>query len=137
MDKLSLKHEKLTLALASLDQIINALKQITKNKNEKEYKIHRDSEIQRFEYCADLFWKYLKKYLQEKLSLKEVNGPRPVIRECFSMQLISEQEAEASLDMISDRNLTSHMYVEKVAEQISQKIPGHYQLMHSIAQRLG
>jgi len=37
--------------------------------------------------------------------------------------------------MIKDRNQTSHIYVEKIAEDLSSKIPGYYQVMHDVARK--
>ena len=97
---------------------------------------YRDSMVQRFEYCTDLFWKYLKKYLETFVELPDINGPAPIIRASFSAGLLDEQEAENALDMIKDRNMTSHIYKEDIAETLAAKIPQHCRLMNAVVSRL-
>jgi len=144
MDKLNQKHEKLLKALASLHKAISIFELFKKEavsynphmSYEEEYRGHRDSMIQRFEYSVDLFWKYLKKYLEESLALPPIGGPKPIIRECYSTKILNENEAENALSMIDDRNLTSHVYIEEVAEKLSAKIPDYYKLIQKVTDRL-
>ena len=65
----------------------------------------RDSMVQRFEYCTDLFWKVLKIYLEqvEKVEL-EVVSPRSVVRAAVSARIISEGEGEQCMVMVESRN---------------------------------
>jgi len=143
MDKLNQKYQKINQALGTLDRAIKTFTlfaQEGKSYNphidyEEEYRGLRDSMVQRFEYCVDLYWKYLKKYLEEIVALKVI-GPKPIIKESFAAELINEHEAELSMMMIEDRNITSHMYVEEVAETLAKRIPDYYKLMHVIIQRL-
>jgi len=144
MERVQQKYENLTHALLALQNAIKALEFFEKEGKsfyphlnyQEEYRMHRDSLIQRFEYSEDLFWKYLQIYLKEILAVEDVHGPKPVIRKSFSLHMLSESEAEQSLDMIKDRNLTSHIYVEEIAEFLAKKIPSYYELMQSVAQRL-
>lgn len=144
MDKLKRKHENISKALASFEKAVNILElSIKEGKGynphmsyEEEYREHRDSAVQRFEYSTDLFWKYLKKYLENVLHLPGVNAPEPVIRASCAAGIITEQEGEKILDMVRDRNMTSHMYMEEIAEQLVAKMPEYYVDMHTIVQRL-
>ena len=144
MDKLIQKYQKITQALETLEKAVAVFTVFVKEgKNynphmdyEEEYRGLRDSMIQRFEYCVDLFWKYLKKDLEEKHLAPEIKAPAEVIRKSCSARLITETEAETVLNMIKDRNMTSHMYVEEIAEILAGKIPAYYKLMHSIVQRI-
>src|SRR5438128_1349682 len=72
-------------------------------KNEKFFKITRDSLIQRFEYCSDLFWKLLKIYLIEieKMDVS-IKSPRGIIREAVKAGIISEIEGDECMDMVDD-----------------------------------
>lgn len=119
MDRLKQKHKQLLQALSSLEKSIinpNKLEQrqmlLTQGidiDREEEYRVYRDSLIQRFEYSIDLFWKYIKKYLEYAHLLNALKVPSDVIREAFSVRLISEEEAENILAMIKSRNMTSHI----------------------------
>jgi len=144
VEKLNQKYKKLMQALSTLEKASETLKIFVKEgvsynphlDYEEEYRGLRDSAIQRFEYSTDLFWKYLKVYLEKVLALPDINGPRPVIRTSYSSNVINEDEAEKALKMIDDRNMTSHIYVEEIAEDLAAKIPSYYTLMHTVATRL-
>lgn len=144
MDKLEEKRRQLLQALDTLDTSIR----IYKNMQDKEIKscifeslddmqrIVRDSMIQRFEYCCELFWKYIKRYLDGVQIPPEFNAPAPVIRTAFSAGILNEVEGEHALDIVKDRNRTPHIYQEEIAEILAAKIPQHSKLMFTVTQRL-
>ena len=91
----------------------------------------RKSMIQSFEFCAELFWKYLKKYLENVLGCLIINSsPKNIIKESCQAKVISEVDSEVLLQMIKDRNFTSHIYKEEIAENVAYEIPKYYELMH-------
>jgi len=144
MEKLKRKHKIITQAIESFKRSVDILELFIKEgKNynphmsyEEEYCEYRDSAVQRFEYTTDLFWKYLKKYLEDVLHLTVVNGPEPVVRASCTAGIITEQEGEKILDMVQDRNLTSHTYLEEIAEQLAEKMPKYCTTMQAIIKRL-
>ncbi len=144
MDKLSQKYQKITQALKTLEKAVATFTIFTKEGKsynphmdyEEEYRSLRDSMIQRFEYSVDLFWKYLKKDLEVKHLTPEIKAPADAIRKSYATGLITEAESEIILTMIKDRNMTSHMYVEEIAQTLAQRIPDYYKLMHTIIQKL-
>lgn len=85
----------------------------------------RDSIIQRFEFVTELSWELMKKYLDENLVL-EVYSPRSVIKESYKQDLI--ENGELWLDILEDRNLTSHTYDENTANRIKDNIVNKYVL---------
>ncbi len=97
----------------------------------------RDSMIQRFEYCTDMLWKMLKVYLEdvEKIPLSTYS-PKGIIREAVQAKVISEQEGVECIEMIKRRSETSHIYLQEVAANIAQEIPGFYALMLTIIERI-
>jgi len=105
--------------------------------NEQLFKAMRDSAIQRFEYCADLFWKIVKIYLEdiEKIHLS-INSPRAILREAVIARLLSELEGDECIDMVEARNKTSHTYQEVMAEEIVHEVPQYYELMKIITERV-
>jgi len=107
------------------------------NKNEELLLSMRDSMIQRFEYCTDLFWKVIRVYLEDvqKADLP-INAPRAILREAVKARLLSEQEAEESIHMVECRNKTSHIYHAEVAQDIAHMIPEFYALMKLIIDRI-
>ncbi len=77
-----------------------------------------DGTIQRFEFTFELSWKALKAALAEEGVT--TTTPRSVLREAFSAGWIDDEDAW--LTMLSDRNLTSHVYSEEAAVEIYGRI---------------
>ena len=87
--------------------------------------IVRDAVIQRFEFCFELTWKALKLYLEHQGH--ECGGPRARLKKAFAEGLVTTpEEADLWLQMLEDRNLTSHTYDEALAKTIYQHIAGSY-----------
>lgn len=116
MTKLENKYTAFNTALTRLKEAIDLYEQ-------QDNPVLLDGTIQRFEFCVELGWKMLKEYLEyEKIG--EFNSPRSVIKECFQIGLI--ENAEQWLDMLDDRNLTSHTYDEEIAKEIYRNIITKY-----------
>jgi len=82
-----------------------------------ESELIRDATIQRFEFTFEVVWKTLKLYLERQGH--ECGGPRPTFKKAFAENLISTpEEADRWLQMLEERNLTSHAYDEALARQI-------------------
>ena len=77
-----------------------------------------DATIQRFEFTIELFWKLLKKLLLSKGVLTQY--PRDVLQEAYAGNLIDDEQVW--LNMMNDRNQTSHSYDEELANQIYERI---------------
>ena len=115
MEKLQLKKQSFAKALQTLNEIIN----------EPFSLIVRDATIQRFEYSFDLCWKTLSLYL------KEIHGivcrsPKGCFREGLTVGLYDPEKAERLLLMVDDRNSTTHLYNEKLADEVYQRIKNEY-----------
>lgn len=85
--------------------------------------------IQYFEYNHELAWKTQKDFLEHR-GVKELYGSRDVTREAFNLGLI--KNSEAWMEMIKDRNLTSHTYNEETTEKIVSHIVDMYYSEFSI-----
>lgn len=77
---------------------------------------------QSFEIVVELGWKILKDLLNHKGI--EVYAPRDVIKEAFSVNML--ENAQIWIDMIKDRNASSHEYNEERTNQILNKIVSIY-----------
>ncbi|KKR97354.1 MAG: Nucleotidyltransferase substrate binding protein, HI0074 family [candidate division TM6 bacterium GW2011_GWE2_41_16] len=136
MDGLKEKYDIVLQAIRSLEEVLD---EITKkeNINPRIYKMIRDSLIQRFEYTSELLWKYLRLYIEEVYKIP-INAPIPneVYKIAHDTGLLSKQELASAQKILQDRNLTSHIYREVIAQEIAADIPAHYQFMKIIAERL-
>lgn len=96
----------------------------------------RDSMIQRFEYTTDLFWKAIKIYLEKQGINTPIFSPRGILRDAIRARFLSEDEGKTCMEMVECRNKTSHTYHQLMAEEIAHEIPGYYELIKSIVDRL-
>lgn len=79
--------------------------------NAEKNDLNRDASIQRFEFCVELAWKTSKKFMGTNTT-----APKQVIREMAQNNLISD--IDFWLNAIDQRNLSSHTYNEKLAEEV-------------------
>jgi nucleotidyltransferase substrate binding protein (TIGR01987 family) len=126
---IQLKKKQTHRALTSLEELVSKY-----SANQTDV-ILRDALIQRFEYSTEAFWKYLKAYLQTEHNLS-ANSPREVIRTGLFAKLYSEEISQELLQMLDDRNLTSHTYVEELAESIAHRIPEYSKNMNAVMTQL-
>ena len=114
-------NNKSKLSFDLVGKAIIALKQMV----EKPMQVDRsniDACIQRFEFTIELFWKLLKRILESKG--QEATYPKDVLREAFKGMLINEEDVW--LQMLEDRNKTSHAYNQDLADEIYNHITTNY-----------
>jgi len=75
--------------------------------------------IQAFEYTHELAWNLLRDYLRDQ-GTQNINGSKDAVRSAFQVGLI--EDGETWMDMIKDRNRTSHTYNQVTAEAIATNI---------------
>ncbi len=86
--------------------------------------LEREGVIQRFEYTFELAWNTLKDRLEyDGIAFQSVT-PRSVIRQGLQSGLIAN--GETWLDMLTDRNLSSHTYDAARIEAVLRNIHGRY-----------
>ena len=79
--------------------------------------------IQGFEYTHELAWKTMKDFLQNRGAIS-LFGSKDATREAFRLELI--QDGEVWMQMIQDRNLTSHAYDQSTADSVAKAILQEY-----------
>jgi nucleotidyltransferase substrate binding protein (TIGR01987 family) len=94
--------------------------------------IARDAAIQRFEFCFELAWKAVRELLRRE----GLGCPSPwgCLREAFRRGWIADEAA--ALQMLDDRNLTSHTYDERLAAVVYGRLPAHLRLLEGLEARL-
>lgn len=85
--------------------------------------LDKDGVIQRFEFSAELLWKTLKIFLEYN-KIDATGGPRQCIKLAFRNGYIEDDEI--LLDMLDDRNKSSHIYDEKTSDEIFERIKNIY-----------
>ncbi len=76
--------------------------------------------IQAFEFTYELSWKALKALLE--IEGITANSPRQAFTQAIQTQLIESSDEAGWLQMIHDRNFTSHTYREEFAHEVTQRI---------------
>lgn len=92
----------------ALDRFASVIDRKTEFERDGFGDVFLDLIVKRFEFTYEMAWKALKRYL-EFLGL-DPKAPRMVFKEAFAQQIITDEEVW--LDMIEQRNLTSHVYDE-------------------------
>lgn len=87
-----------------------------------EHRFVIDASIQRFEFCIELFWKNFKNLA--KMEGKEVLSPKQSLSTAFQMKWIDDEKMW--LNMLQDRNITSHTYKKFNADIIYSHIKAYY-----------
>lgn len=85
--------------------------------------LEKQGVIQAFEFTHELAWNVLKDYLEDQGN-QNVKGSKDATREAFKVALIAD--GEQWMAMIQSRNISSHTYDERVAEQLVSVIIKHY-----------
>jgi nucleotidyltransferase substrate binding protein (TIGR01987 family) len=120
---------------SSLQRLEESYKKTVENIDSDLYKFFRDSTIQRFEFTVEIFWKLLKNVLKKNEGI-ECNSPKSCIREFFASGYINEDNAKLFMEMIDDRNMTSHTYHEEVAEIIFSKLKNYLDGMNLVYEKI-
>ncbi|HLB57354.1 MAG TPA: HI0074 family nucleotidyltransferase substrate-binding subunit [Gammaproteobacteria bacterium] len=115
--------QKLTNFTNALLQLENALNEPLDKK-----RLALDATIQRFEFSYELFWKILKVLLEQEGI--EANTPRQVFQEAYRARWLDNEQLW--LEMMKDRNTTTHVYNEKIALEIYQHIKTYFPFMKKI-----
>lgn len=98
----------------------NALAQLTKFIDKGELnELEKLGLIQAFEYTHELAWNVLRDYFLEK-GHQDIHGSRDATRLAFKLGLI--EDGDSWMDMIRDRNRTSHTYNQETAQSIAGNI---------------
>lgn len=119
-----LKKHEMEILQRILGKYQNYQKSLIKLKESLERDPHTDdlvldATIQRYKVAYELAWKLMKAYLQY-MGNNEATNPRSTFREAYKEGLLSE--GDAWLQMLQDRNMTSHTYDEETAWAIWENI---------------
>lgn len=109
----------------------NALERLKEalEKDATQESVFVDGTIQRFEFTFEQAWKLAKVVL--KYQGIEANTPRSAIKEAYRANLIDD--GDGWINMLEDRNKTSHIYDEEEALKIYEKIRDcHYRLFREL-----
>jgi nucleotidyltransferase substrate binding protein (TIGR01987 family) len=127
---------RLAVALAELGRALERLSEALSVGADNPLMI--DGTTQRFEFSFELLWKALKVALYDTQGFDAVS-PKQTLQKAYAVGWLNDEKLW--IDMLKDRNLTSHTYKEDLAQEIYAHIHGYYPEMrrvhHLLASRYG
>lgn len=111
------RYENFTKAFIQLKEAVNLYRSRELTDLEKQ------GVVQSFEYTFELSWNLVRDYLIYK-GLNDIIGARDAIKLGFKYGIL--KNGEIWIEIINSRNLTSHTYNKKIAEQIINSIITKY-----------
>ena len=97
--------------------------------------LEKQGVIQAFEFTHELAWNMLKDFLQDQGN-QNIKGSKDATREAFKVELI--HDGEQWMAMIQSRNMSSHTYDERTAEQlVNAIIQNYYPLFVTLKTEMG
>jgi nucleotidyltransferase substrate binding protein (TIGR01987 family) len=112
-------NEELKFAFSKLKDAFDKLKG---GVDAAEDELEKDGVIQRFEFTFELIWKALKIFLRN--SGITAKTPKESLQEAFKIGWLKEEKD--FMDMLEDRNKTTHIYNKETAEEIFERIKNNY-----------
>ena len=122
----------------SITKFKDAVKKLDEGIKQSRNQLDRDGVIQRFEFSFELLWKTMKLFLLDQGII--TNSPKEVLKETYRFGIITDEEL--FLDMLDDRNQTSHIYSEDISKEIFIRIKKNYlasmkKLLKELKERTG
>lgn len=108
------KIENYKHALAQLEEAIERYQKAPEDS------LYRDGLIQRFEFTVELAWKSIKEYLEDQGVVLSIASPRGILKEAFAAGILDD--GDLWNEILTARNLTSHVYDEATAVGIAQQV---------------
>ena len=108
-------------AVALLGDLGNAISRLAEALKQPETEFIRDAAIQRFEFCFELAWKTIQ--LVARLEGQDCTSPRTAFAVAWQNRWLTEETIW--LDMLEERNRTSHTYHEATAKEVFNNLPGY------------
>lgn len=105
--------------LEDLEKAINRLEEAIEESKQINFSTLKDGVIQRFEFTLELSWKALKYFFNSE-GVESATTPKSTVKEAFKLGVL--KNIDIWLEMIDDKNLTSHIYSQSITEKIYKRI---------------
>lgn len=115
---------KIKDAIADLDKLIGNLEKIIVMPPIA-HDVIMISSIKVFELSFELFWKILRKKLEEEQKI-QTHGAKQTLQHAYGLQWISDEKVW--LKMLDDRNMGTHVYKQALAHEIFEHVKEKYTL---------
>ncbi len=112
-----------------LKQLVKALTRLEEVMALDKTIINRDAAIKRFEFSFDLAWKTIKDWLYNHRGVT-CHSPKGCFKAAYSQSLIEYEETWNQ--MTDDRNDIVHLYKEKLADNLYDRLPEYLKLLQNL-----
>ena len=111
---------------------------VSKYKSDTNDELRRDGLIQRYEFTFELAWKTTKAFMENQ-QLTRYQLPKEVLQSAYRFGFIDNEAVW--LEMLKARNMTSHLYDERIAIKTCERVITDYlpeltELLKNIEDRL-
>ena len=116
---------------ALLHDLASALARLADALKQPENDFIRDAAIQRFEFCFELSWKSIRSVAL--LEGQDCSSPRMAVSIAWQNRWLTSETVW--LDMLEERNRTSHTYHEATAKEVFANLPEflpHLSALHAM-----
>ena len=120
MERLRRRLSEAAAALGTLDEAVQYV---------SHSEIQRDSAILRLIYSYEAVWKACQRLLAERENI-ETGSASEVIRAARRLGWLSDEDADAAMQIGRDRNLAVHMYRGRIGDEIEERLAGHAAVLH-------
>lgn len=118
--------DEITYALSKLERFWKRLNDGVQDASDQ---LDQDGVIKRFEFTFEVFWKTLKVFLRAKGL--EIKTPRDTLKEAFKLEWLGDESL--FLDMLDDRNKSSHIIYERISADYLSAIGGVLHKLQNVA----
>jgi len=131
MEPREIFRSKLNTYKQAVEGFVRSLHIETSNFDEVVRDSIKNGQIQKFEYCSELTWKMVKRFLYLFAGL-DTNSPKDTIKNLFLSRHIDQKGYEALMEMIDDRNMLGHIYRVEYFDKIYAKLISYSDLMERV-----
>lgn len=131
MEKLESKYKTFITSLSALEKTIDVYQKLSHEESDNIRNAIAAGLIQHFEMAFETSWKFLKEFLEIKHGIL-VASPKTVFQACYKYQILSEALTNELILLLDDRNMTTHVYDEEMAEKMCKSIINHYQVLEKV-----
>lgn len=86
--------------------------------------IYQDALIKRFEFTFELAWKTLREFMLDQGYQFKIASPKGVLSYAYQESIITDEQLW--LEMLEDRNLSTHDYGREISQSIAERISTRY-----------
>jgi nucleotidyltransferase substrate binding protein (TIGR01987 family) len=116
------KDKRWTQRFSNYSKALDQLKEFIEKSDELN-KLEKQGMIKAFEYTYELAWNTIKDFYEYQGEV-DLQGSRDTFQLAFNRGLI--KDGEEWMQMLKDRNQTSHTYNEEVADEIAENVVTKY-----------